>query len=150
MPTILEGGCHCGNIRYRFHSPLELGSIPVRACGCSFCTRIRGRHTSHPNGRLEATIQHGEDVHNYRFGTGTADFVICRRCGGAPYVLSRIEGHLYAVLNVNTLDGDPLGHVAPARSDFEGETTEARLARRKQKWIGEVHVQVDDGKEARL
>lgn len=145
IATILEGGCHCGNIRYRYHSPLGLEVIPIRACGCSFCTKVRGRYTSHPQGRLEAEIKDSSQVNHYRFGTATADFVVCSRCGSTPFVISEIENHRYAVLNVNTFDGNPLGETPSATSDFDGETPETRLARRQKNWIAAVQIHQSGG-----
>jgi len=144
MTELLEGGCHCGTIRYRYHSPLSIGEIPVRACGCSFCLRIRGRYTSHPEGRLAARIADEQALSDYRFGPSTADFVICRRCGGMPFVISRIDDRLYAVLNINSLDGDPLGMGQPAIADFDGEAVADRLDRRKSKWIGTVEINYEN------
>jgi hypothetical protein len=57
-----------------------------------------------------------------------------------PFVISRIDGKLHAVLNVNTLDGDPLADVDVGSADFDGETVTARLARRKKGWIPNVII----------
>lgn len=141
MTHVLEGGCHCGAIRYRYHSPIGIEAMPVRACGCSFCKRIRGRYTSHPEGRLEATLVAEDAVSRYQFGTISADLMVCKRCGGMPFVVSTIEDRMYAVLNINTLDGDPLGGVEAADADFDGESKDDRLARRKNGWIGDVRLE---------
>jgi len=144
MTNLFEGGCHCGAIRFRYHSPLALEDMPVRECGCSYCVKVRGRYTSHPKGRLEATVAKQTTLSPYRFGTSTADFMVCARCGSAPFVTSRIGDKLYAVLNVNAFDGNPFADRPSPKADFDGEAVEDRLARRQRNWIGEVRVRVLD------
>ncbi|MGH8307869.1 MAG: hypothetical protein ACRER0_06305, partial [Gammaproteobacteria bacterium] len=59
-------------------------------------------------------------------------------CGVVPLVTSRIDGRLYAVVNVNTFEGidqSLLGH-ASANVESKGEVT--RIARRKRNWIADV------------
>lgn len=77
-------------------------------------------------------------VSRYAFGTGTAEFHVCARCGIVPVVTSRIDGRLYAVVSVNAFEGvdAALLHRAPASFDREDEA--ARLARRARHWIPEV------------
>ena len=76
----------------------------------------------------------------YRFGTGTADFLFCRRCGISPVVVSEIAGELFAVVNVNTFEQDASGpySLTFSNSCFDGESTDSRLERRKARWIGNV------------
>ena len=76
----------------------------------------------------------------YRFGTATADFYVCARCGVAPFVTSAIDGGLYAVVNVNTFEGiDPATLVRTA-THFDGEGAGERLDRRKRNWIPRVRI----------
>jgi len=94
--------------------------------------------TSNPGGALKVVVKDPSLVSNYAFGTRTAEFHICVRCGIVPIVTSRIDEHLYAVVSVNAFEGiDPsLLRCAPA--SFDGEGTESRLARRKRNWIADV------------
>jgi hypothetical protein len=77
-------------------------------------------------------------VSRYAFGTGTAEFHICARCGIVPVVTSRIDGRLYAVVSVNAFEGVEPSLIRRASADFEGEGKESRLARRQRNWIAEV------------
>ena len=132
---MIKGACHCGNIRFEFTWPLSGSEIPVRACSCDFCTKHRGTYTSHPEATLNAIISDEALISKYTFATGTAEFFVCSRCGVVPFATSRINDHLFAVVNVNTFENtDPLGFTQ-AISDFDGETLESRLARRKRTWI---------------
>ena len=83
-------------------------------------------------------VQDPSLVSRYAFGTRTAEFHVCTRCGIVPVVTSRIGGNLYAVVSVNAFEGvEPsLLHLAPA--SFDGEEEGSRLARRKRNWIAEV------------
>jgi hypothetical protein len=49
-----------------------------------------------------------------------------------------IEGRRYAVLNVNTFDDVDRSGLVETATDFEGETTENRLARRRRNWTPEA------------
>jgi len=51
---------------------------------------------------------------------------------------SRIGERLYAVVNVNALEGLDAAQLRPAAVSFEGEDVESRLARRRRNWIGRV------------
>jgi hypothetical protein len=77
-------------------------------------------------------------VSKYAFGTRTADFHICSRCGVVPVVTSTVDGGVYAVVNVNALDGLDPQLLRRAAVDFDGEDADARLARRKRAWIADV------------
>ena len=136
----IEGKCHCGAIAFVLQWPGEGSTIPVRACSCTFCTKHGGVYTSHRDAELAAVIHDRALVSRYRFGTETADFYLCSRCGVVPFVTSEIEGNLYAVVNVNSFEGIDPSRFSRAVTDFDGETTESRLERRKRNWIPSVTV----------
>jgi hypothetical protein len=141
----IEGACYCGNIRFAFELPEPEGAIPVRACGCSFCRKHGAVYSSHPAGRLAARYIDAALVEHYRFGTETADFHICRTCGVVPFVTSSIGGEVFAVVNVNSFDGVGAGELAASPTDFDGETVDSRLARRRRNWIPEVTIEAANG-----
>jgi hypothetical protein len=134
----IKGRCHCGNIAFELEWPGEGARIPARACGCSFCVKHGGVWTSHPRGRLEVLVADAALVSRYEFGTRTATFHICARCGVPPFVTSEIDGRVYAVVNVNTFENVPAASLDRAGADFEGEGVGERLERRKRNWIGQV------------
>ena len=134
----INGRCHCGNLRFALDWLPEPEKIPARACDCTFCSKHGGVWTSCPTGSLTVRVADPAAVSQYAFGTGTARFHVCSRCGVVPVVTSEIEGSTYAVVNVNAFEG-----VDPALLDrnpvsFEGEGTEERLARRRARWIPRV------------
>jgi hypothetical protein len=137
---IINGSCHCGNIRFTFDWPGAGSSIPVRACGCALCTKHRGVWTSNPQGRFRLRTTDQSKVTLYRFGTKTADFHVCANCGVVPIVTCDIDERRYAVVNVNTFDNVDRSQLIEAAADFEGETTENRLARRRRNWTPEAET----------
>ena len=137
----INGRCHCGNIRFRFSLPVGEGPIPVRTCTCTFCLKHGGVYTSHPQGQLRASIEDQDALHRYRFGTATADFYVCTRCGVVPFVISPMQGKDYAVVNVNTFEDVPPGDLDASPSDFEGENLDDRLGRRGRNWIADVRIE---------
>ena len=138
--TTLKGGCHCGNIGYEYDCPVPIAALQARMCTCSFCIAHGARYVSHPDGRLRVRFGEPGQVQRYRFGTGTADFVFCTRCGVMVFVLSEIDERSYAVLNVNTLQGIDPAAVPAKPVDYNGESTGNRLERRKARWIGQVEI----------
>src|SRR6185503_19696150 len=135
---LIHGSCHCRNISLALRwepDPLE---IPARACGCSFCSQHGGVWTSNPNGALSVRVGDPALVSGYEFGTRTAVFHICTRCGVVPLVTSQIDNRLYAVVSVNALEGIEPSLIRHAPANFDGESEEVRLARRKRNWIPSV------------
>ena len=135
---LISGSCHCGNISFKLSWEPEPSEIPARACTCSFCIRHGGVWTSCPTGSLKVTIKEPSLLSAYAFGTKTAEFQICSRCGTVPLVTSRIEGRLYAVVSVNAFDGVKPSLLKRSSATFEGESEETRLARRTRNWIAKV------------
>lgn len=134
----IHGSCHCGNIRFRLLWRPDPAEIPARACTCSFCRKHGGVWTACPGGELAVSVQDPAHHARYTFGTGTADFHVCTRCGAVPVVTSQIEGRTYAVVNVNAFDGVDPALLRPSSVSFDSEDPAARLARRQRNWIGQV------------
>ncbi len=137
---ILTGKCHCGAIRYEMNWPDEAGVIPARRCTCSYCTRFKGTWTSHPEAHLEIVTDKQSRPGRYRFGTKTANFLFCSRCGVTVAAVCEIKGDIKAVINIATLDGRDLLAFDHTDSDFDGESTEQRLNSRMARWIGRVKI----------
>lgn len=135
---LIRGRCHCGNIAFSLTWDPDPAEIPARACTCSFCMKHGGVWTSNPRGALRVKIGEVKSVSRYAFGTKTAEFHICARCGVVPVVTSRIDERVYAVVSVNAFENVDPALVRRAPISFEAEETQTRLARRKRNWIGDV------------
>jgi len=134
---LITGSCHCANISFALAWEPEPSEIPARACTCSF-SKHGGVWTSCPTGSLKVTVKDQSLVSKYDFGTKTAQFHICSKCGVVPVVTSRIDGRLYAVVSVNAFEGVEPSLLRRASATFEGESEDARLKRRKKNWIANV------------
>lgn len=137
---LVNGKCHCGNISFTLDWPDSEPDVPARACSCSFCTKHGGVWSSNPIAKLAVVLQDAALVSKYAFGTETATFHICARCGAVPLVTSEVLGHVYAVVNVNTFEGFDSSRLRRATANFEGEDTASRLARRGKNWIADVRI----------
>ena len=137
---MIRGSCHCSNITFSLTWAPDPAVIPARACTCSFCQKHGGVWTSNPAGALEVVIDDAARASRYAFGTRTADFHVCARCGAVPVATSRVEGRLYAVVSVNALDGVDPARLQRAPISFDGEDEASRLARRARGWIPDVTI----------
>lgn len=135
-----DGRCHCNNISFNYQVPDEDSTLPVRVCDCSFCRKHGGLYTSQPGAVLQGAVKDSNKVTRYRFGTKTADYYVCGFCGANPFVTCEIDGHLYAIVNINCLEDLNVEQLAPAPVDFDGESTENRMARRKRNWVSGVSI----------
>jgi hypothetical protein len=138
IDVLLRGRCHCGNVALTLTWEPDPAQIPARACACSFCARHGNVWSSGPGTALEVEVDDPALVSKYAFGTRTAEFHVCGRCGVVPVATSRIEGVVYAVVNVNALEGVDPALLRRVSVDVEGEETDARLARRQKNWITRV------------
>ncbi len=136
---LICGSCHCGNISFELRWEPEPAEIPARACTCSFCTKHGGVWTSCPTGKLTVSVADPANVSRYVFGTETAQFHICTRCGVVPVVTSEIDGNTYAVVSVNAFQGFDRSRLRLASAIFDAEDEQSRLARRKRNWIPSVN-----------
>jgi hypothetical protein len=135
---IHRGGCHCGNLRVNLRLTRLPGDVRLRACGCSFCRAHNTRTASDPDGAVEIWADDWSLVQFYRFSTGTAEFMICRRCGVYIGAIGDTAAGTRAVINTTCLDDRALFTREPAPTDHDGETAEDRLTRRAANWTPAV------------
>ena len=123
-----RGGCHCGNLRVTLRLTQEPAEMQLRA------RAHNTRTASDPHGLVGIRAGDWAQVQFYRFGTSTADFVICRNCGVYIGAIGETPSGTRAVINTTCLDDRALFTTDPAPTDHDGETTESRLARRAANW----------------
>ena len=128
------GGCHCGNLVLRLRLAQMPEDSPLRACGCSFCRAHNTCTTSDPRGSVEIWAEDWSLVDPYRFGSRTADFLICRRCGVCIGAVCETTAGSRAVINTNCLDDRAAFIRQPVPTDHENESTEDRIARGAANW----------------
>lgn len=137
MSEIINGGCHCGNLRLTFHASKPFEEMPIRACQCTFCRKHNVRATADPGGRLEIKVADEGKLSRYKLGLGVTDFLVCRDCG--VYVGATMEdeerGETLATCIVNTLELDQSRIKEPVAAHYDEETAGSRLERRRTRWM---------------
>lgn len=103
---LLEGGCHCGAVRFR----VAVRSRRGIECNCSVCTKKGYLHLIVPEDQFELLRGSGA-IATYTFGTHTAKHHFCRNCGIHSFYRPRSHPDSIDV-NIRCLDG-----IAP--SDFQ-------------------------------
>jgi hypothetical protein len=132
-PATLTGTCHCGAIRGTLHATKPAAELQVRACQCGFCTRHGAMTVSDPAGRATFEIERAA-LTRYQFETRTGTSLICGRCGMYAGVILEDGGRTWSALNVRGLAVPELRGRAAEPVVYDGESREARIARRKAKW----------------
>ncbi|MDA4847009.1 GFA family protein [Hoeflea poritis] len=127
------GGCHCGNIAITFSTKIAPDRIRPVACQCAFCRKHNVLAVADPEGHLEIRIGDKAEVNRYRFGLGTAEYLICRICG--VYVAAiTVDEPERALVVVNSLDSRDSFTADPVAANYDNETEAERRARRRKSW----------------
>ena len=75
---IVEGGCHCGLVR--FEASIPGPEVEVLTCDCSICKMTGYHHLIIPDSKFRLVEGQGETT-TYRFGSGKARHIFCKQCG---------------------------------------------------------------------
>jgi hypothetical protein len=133
-----RGHCHCGSLEVVYRSALPPAATEVRACQCGFCRRHGARAVSDPAGSAEFRARRPEALRLYRFGLGTADYVLCGECGCYMGAVMTERDRSWAVLCIANLE-DAAAFIQPARPvDYDAEDEAARRDRRRDRWTPAV------------
>ena len=117
----MEGGCHCGRVRFRVTADLD----GVTICNCSICAKKGIWHLIVPPERFEL-LRGKDDLATYEFNTGTAKHTFCKVCGIHPFYVPRSDPDKIDV-NARCLDGFDELSITPKR--FDGRNWEDAMAR---------------------
>jgi hypothetical protein len=140
-----EGGCHCGNLRVHVRLTTAPVDTPIRSCACSFCRSHGTRTLSDPAGQAKVTVSDLSLVQRYRFGSRTADYLLCRSCGVYIGAVSDTLSGARAVINTLCLKDRDLSTREAARTDRDDESAEVRMARREATWMPVSVLPAADG-----
>jgi hypothetical protein len=130
-----EGSCHCRNLQVRIRLTQAPEAMPIRSCACTFCRRHGTRTVSDPAGHADIDARDWSLVQRYRFGSGTADYLLCRICGVYIGAICETSSGLRSVINTLCLDDRDAFTRDAAHPDYDAETIEQRLSRRAANWM---------------
>ena len=121
--TVLEGGCHCGTVRFK----VRVRHYDGIRCNCSICNKKGFIHYIVPPEDFEL-IQGQEALTEYRFNTNTAQHLFCRICGIHAFYRPRSHPHDWDI-NLNCLDHaeQPNFFQQFSIQDFNGQAWEKNI-----------------------
>ena len=119
MLRTMDGGCHCGRVRFRVTGDLAQTTY----CNCSICTKKGILHLIVPLDQFEL-LRGRDDLTTYRFNTGVAQHTFCKVCGMHPFYVPRSDPDKIDV-NVRCLDDVDLTTLSPKM--FDGQNWEAAM-----------------------
>jgi hypothetical protein len=119
MLETMEGGCHCGRVRFRVTGDLSR----VTYCNCSICAKKGFLHLIVPQDQFEL-ISGKDDLTTYQFNTKVAKHTFCKHCGMHPFYVPRSDPDKIDV-NVRCLDGVDLDKISV--KTFDGRSWEAAM-----------------------
>jgi hypothetical protein len=118
-----EGGCHCGQVRFRAKVDLDLMSW----CSCSICTKKGIVHL--PVQPADFELLRGKHALTaYTFGTGVAQHTFCTHCGMHAFYIPRSQPDRLSV-NARCLDDIDASTFDPKRF-FDGRHWEEAQQKR--------------------
>jgi hypothetical protein len=115
----MDGGCHCGRVRFRVTADLA----GVTICNCSICSKKGIWHMIVPPEHFEL-LQGKNDLATYQFNTKVAKHHFCKICGVHPLYVPRSDPDKIDV-NARCLDGFDALAITPKR--FDGRNWEAAM-----------------------
>ena len=118
-----RGGCHCAAVAFEVDAPAR---IRVSDCNCSICRMSGYLHLIVPRSRFRL-LRGAEELTEYRFNTGTARHLFCRRCGVKAFYVPRSNPDGYSV-NARCLDRATIEHMEiESFDDNDRAASEAKI-----------------------
>ena len=113
----IEGGCHCGAVRFaaKIEPPAEL-----LACNCSICSMTGFLHLFVPHADFEL-LRGADMLSSYRFGTRSAEHLFCSSCGIKSFYQPRSHPDCWSV-HWHCVDGQE--DIAHEINHFDGRNWE--------------------------
>ena len=136
---VFEGSCHCGAIGFSFRASEPPDRWEVRACQCSFCRSHGARTTADPTGTVSFRFDESQ-LHRYRFGLQSAEFLVCRTCGVYIAAMMTSPRGRFATININAIRA-PLAVADAIPVKYDEESLDQRQKRREERWtpVAEDH-----------
>lgn len=111
-----EGGCHCGDVRFKVTADLS----QVIRCNCSICSKKGHLLTFVPPEQFELVAGEGKTT-DYQFNKQLIHHLFCSRCGVGSFARGiKPDGKPAVAINVRCLDGVDLSSLSII--DFDGKS----------------------------
>ena len=118
----LEGGCHCGRVRFEIDAP---DTFEVTECNCSICDMTGFLHLLVQGSNFR--LLRGDDaLMTYTFNTGAAQHLFCRHCGIKSFYVPRSHPD---GLSVNARCLDSVGPEDLTVTPFDGRNWEQNISK---------------------
>ena len=118
----MQGGCHCGRVRFRVTADLD----KVTVCNCSICTKKGFLHLIVPPEQFEL-LSGKNNLATYQFNTGVAKHTFCKTCGIHPFYVPRSDPDKIDV-NARCIDDVDLDGLSV--NFFDGKNWEQAMGRK--------------------
>lgn len=116
-PVTVEGGCHCGAVRFSIQTkPM----VELLECNCSICSASGYQHLFIPH-RDFTLMTDATQITSYRFGSQEAEHLFCRTCGIKSYYQPKSHPDCWSV-NYRCLDDGV--DLNPVYRQFDGRNWE--------------------------
>jgi hypothetical protein len=122
MKTTMQGGCHCGRVRFKVTADLTR----VTYCNCSICSKKGFLHLIVPPEQFEL-VSGKDDLTTYTFNTGTAKHTFCKVCGIHAFYVPRSDPDKIDV-NVRCIDDIDVSSLSI--KTFDGRNWEEAMGQR--------------------
>ncbi len=111
--TKVEGGCHCGAVRWKASADLDT----TMECNCSHCS-MKGFILTFTPAEQFALVSGEDGLTEYRFNKKTLSHVFCSTCGVQSFARGKgPDGKEMAALNARCIDNIDLAALNPAPID---------------------------------
>jgi len=97
-----QGGCHCGDVRFKLKLEKSIEDQDITACNCSMCEKLAYLHLIIPKSEFELTSSK-DNLSLYQFNKNIAKHYFCKKCGIKSFYQPRSHPDCWSV-NVRCLD----------------------------------------------
>ena len=118
--AILQGGCHCGRVRFEVSSDAE---VAADECNCSICWMSGYLHLLVAKSDFKL-LQGKDSLQTYRFNSRIAQHYFRRECGIKSFYVPRSHPDGISV-NVHCLDRDGIASITV--TPFDGTNWEKNI-----------------------
>jgi len=133
VPAPLRGGCHCGTLTVELRTMQSPSALHPRACDCAFCMKHGAAWVSDAAGNLVIDVHARDAFGEYRQGSGSARFLLCRDCGVLVAVVHGDGDGRRGAANVRCLD-DAAAFAEATSVSPQQLSREDKIARWRELW----------------